>query len=183
MENLEGAETPTLSSREIPVLNPPTKIMFPVVYDHQTKYLVDPPSDDEYFDYYDQNYDMYDEELRKIETAPRWLRFFLFVGYILVGAILVQKWDQRGYLETIYYYFIILTITGFEHIIPANMVVEDSPVVLALCSSYLIFGIALLAMCFNLDQDGLEDYVKTATKTFGIFKGEDSEDEDEMWTS
>lgn len=51
---------------------------------------------------------------------------------------------------------------------------------IALCSLYLLFGIALLAMSFNLVQEEVITNVKSVAKRLGIIKDkEDEEDDDE----
>lgn len=47
---------------------------------------------------------------------------------------------------------------------------------IALCSVYLLFGIALLAMSFNLVQEEVIAKVKKVAKSLGIIK----EDEEEI---
>ncbi|KAJ4426798.1 hypothetical protein ANN_26597 [Periplaneta americana] len=48
---------------------------------------------------------------------------------------------------------------------------------LALCSLYLLFGIVLLAMSFNLVQEEVINNIKSVAKRLGIVK-DDEEDED-----
>lgn len=50
---------------------------------------------------------------------------------------------------------------------------------IALCSLYLLFGIALLAMSFNLVQEEVINNVKSVAKRLGIIKETDDEEEAE----
>lgn len=50
---------------------------------------------------------------------------------------------------------------------------------IALCSLYLLFGIALLAMSFNLVQEEVINNVKSVAKRLGIIKETDDEAEAE----
>lgn len=50
---------------------------------------------------------------------------------------------------------------------------------IALCSLYLLFGIALLAMSFNLVQEEVINNVKSVAKRLGIIKETDDEEEEE----
>lgn len=50
---------------------------------------------------------------------------------------------------------------------------------IALCSLYLLFGIALLAMSFNLVQEEVINNVKSVAKRLGIIKETDEEEEEE----
>jgi uncharacterized membrane protein len=47
---------------------------------------------------------------------------------------------------------------------------------IAYCSLYLLFGIALLAMSFNLVQEEVIAKVKTVAKRLGIIKDDENED-------
>lgn len=47
-----------------------------------------------------------------------------------------------------------------------------------MCSIYLLFGIALLAMSFNLVQEEVISKVKKVAKMLGIIKVEEEEEED-----
>lgn len=53
---------------------------------------------------------------------------------------------------------------------PAQNVKEDPEKSIALCSLYLLFGIALLAMSFNLVQEEVITNVKSVAKRLGILK-------------
>lgn len=50
---------------------------------------------------------------------------------------------------------------------------------IALCSLYLLFGIALLAMSFNLVQEEVINNVKSVAKRLGIIKESDDEEKEE----
>jgi hypothetical protein len=54
---------------------------------------------------------------------------------------------------------------------------KDNPELsIALCSIYLLFGIALLAMSFNLVQEEVIAKVKHVAKRLGIIKEEEVDD-------
>lgn len=52
---------------------------------------------------------------------------------------------------------------------------NDSKESLILCSAYLLFGIALLAMSFNLVQEEVIANVKGIARRLGILKDEEEE--------
>jgi hypothetical protein len=54
--------------------------------------------------------------------------------------------------------------------------VEDLELRIACCSVYLLFGIALLAMSFNLVQEEVIAKVKHVAQRLGIIKDEEDED-------
>lgn len=157
-------------------MNPSPKIMSPLGYGHRSKYLDDPASDDEY---YESDYG--DHDRIRTKPVPIWLCVFLVVSYIFAGAILFHHWEGWGYLDAAYFCFITLTTIGFGDLVPSKRVETDSEINIALCSLYLLFGIALLAMSFNLVQEEVIANVKSVAKTLGIIKKEEDEmsDEDE----
>lgn len=61
---------------------------------------------------------------------------------------------------------------------PARKVHDEQNLGIILCSLYLLFGISLLAMSFNLVQEEFISNVKNVAKVLGIIK-EESDDEQE----
>ncbi|XP_074039791.1 potassium two pore domain channel subfamily K member galene isoform X2 [Leptinotarsa decemlineata] len=180
MESVRGRSrrrSPRRRSRSPnPLQNSPSpRMMTPLGYAHKSKYLDDPDSDMEY-DYYDDNYDVGRARTRPV---PIWLCVLLVVGYILAGAYLFKSWENWEYLDAAYFCFITLTTIGFGDLVPAKGVSQDgyyATISIALCSLYLLFGISLLAMSFNLVQEEVISNVKSVAKTLGIIKS-NSEDE------
>ncbi|KAJ8887128.1 hypothetical protein PR048_013343 [Dryococelus australis] len=79
-----------------------------------------------------------------------------------------------------YFCFITLTTIGFGDFVPARRVQKtDAGVSIALCSLYLLFGIALLAMSFNLVQEEVINNVKAIAKHLGIVKDDEDEEDHE----
>lgn len=70
-----------------------------------------------------------------------------------------------------------MTTAGFGDFVPAQGVKENVELSIALCSIYLLFGIALLAMSFNLVQEEVISNVKNMAKRLGILKDEEGEDD------
>ncbi|CAH1393005.1 unnamed protein product [Nezara viridula] len=119
-------------------------------------------------DYYD-----YSEETSStpIKPVPIWLCVFLVVSYIVGGAFLFSDWEDWGYADSAYFCFITLTTIGFGDFVPAQRVTnKNGEMSIALCSLYLLFGIALLAMSFNLVQEEVIANVKAVAKHLGIIK-------------
>ena len=53
---------------------------------------------------------------------------------------------------------------------------ENPEISIALCSVYLLFGIALLAMSFNLVQEEVIAKVKSVARRLGIIKDDEEQD-------
>lgn len=159
-----------------PMSNPSPSIMSPMGFTiHRQKYYDDQESD---VDYYSEG--MYSEGGRtRIKPVPIWLCVFLVVSYIFGGAFLFRAWENWSYLDSAYFCFITLTTIGFGDFVPAKRVAMNAEVSIALCSLYLLFGISLLAMSFNLVQEEVIANVKSVAKTLGIIKNDEEEDEED----
>lgn len=72
--------------------------------------------------------------------------------------------------------FRFLRCQGFGDFVPAQGVKTNSEVSIAQCSLYLLFGIALLAMSFNLVQEEVIANVKGIARRLGILKEEEIND-------
>lgn len=134
--------------------------------------------DDYGYDYdYDYSEDE-DEESHHNKPVPIWLSILLVVGYIFGGAFMFQGWEKWEFLDSAYFCFITLTTIGFGDFVPAQNVKQGRPEVsIALCSLYLLFGIALLAMSFNLVQEEVINSVKSVAKRLGIIKDDEQEED------
>ncbi|KAJ9596728.1 hypothetical protein L9F63_012251 [Diploptera punctata] len=135
-------------------------------------------------DDYDYELECYDYEYEdgtanRMKAVPIWLCVFLVVTYILCGAALFMQWERWEFLDSAYFCFITLTTIGFGDFVPAKRVqnMDGAEISIALCSLYLLFGIALLAMSFNLVQEEVINNVKTVAKRLGIVKDDEEEDD------
>ncbi|XP_015429617.1 PREDICTED: uncharacterized protein LOC107186298 [Dufourea novaeangliae] len=131
-----------------------------------------------YVDDFDSDYEYYtttDDDRQPIKPVPIWLCVFLVVSYIFGGAFLFSAWEQWPFLDSAYFCFITLTTIGFGDFVPAYKL--DAHKGIAVCSLYLLFGIALLAMSFNLVQEEVINNVKNVAKRLGIIKESDDEEE------
>ncbi|XP_073999420.1 potassium two pore domain channel subfamily K member galene [Rhodnius prolixus] len=114
-----------------------------------------------------------------MKPVPIWLCVFLVVSYIIGGALLFSDWEDWGYADSAYFCFITLTTIGFGDFVPAQRVNrKNGEMSIALCSLYLLFGIALLAMSFNLVQEEVINNVKKIARSLGILKDVNQNQED-----
>lgn len=156
-------------------------MMTPLGYGHRSKYLDDPESDEEF---YDDDDEFYVSGRHRTKPVPIWLCVLLVISYIIAGGFLFNYWEGWPIYDSAYFCFITLTTIGFGDLVPANKVSQtrygyDGTISIALCSLYLLFGIALLAMSFNLVQEEVISNVKSVAKTLGIIKSESSDSESE----
>lgn len=96
----------------------------------------------------------------------------LVVGYICGGAWLFRKWEENwSYLDSAYFCFVTLTTIGFGDMVPGAAVVsgtDEGRTTLIICALYLLFGMALLAMSFNLVQEEVAKSVRQIGMKIGI---------------
>ncbi|KAJ8716901.1 hypothetical protein PYW07_003528 [Mythimna separata] len=114
----------------------------------------------------------------EIKPVPIWLCVCLVASYIVAGTFLFKSWESWAYLDAAYFCFITLTTIGFGDFVPAQgQSLGDSTAAvhsIALCSLYLLFGIALLAMSFNLVQEEVRANVAALATKLGIIKSRDT---------
>lgn len=81
----------------------------------------------------------------------------VFVCYVTFGSVLFSWWEGWGYLDGSYFCFVSLVAIGFGDLVPGDSMEDrrrghvDSELVF--CSIYLLLGMALMAMCFQLTQE------------------------------
>ncbi|CAG5134495.1 unnamed protein product [Candidula unifasciata] len=87
-------------------------------------------------------------------TVPLTITIIVIGGYIFGGAILFGLWEGWDWLQAAYFCFITLSTIGFGDVVPGTDF--DNPQAqgqLLLGSIYVLFGMAILSMCFSLMQD------------------------------
>ncbi|XP_041347079.1 TWiK family of potassium channels protein 18-like [Gigantopelta aegis] len=91
--------------------------------------------------------------------VPIVICLLLMFGYIVLGAMLFHFWEKEWtYFESAYFCFITLSTIGFGDFVPgqSNRQWEDTAKRVT-STLYLLFGLALMAMCFELMQDEVKD--------------------------
>ncbi|KAJ8713179.1 hypothetical protein PYW08_008483 [Mythimna loreyi] len=107
-------------------------------------------------------------------TVPISVCVTILVGYIMFGSMIFGMWEKWDQLDGAYFCFISLSSIGFGDFVPGERVytprIETSFIV---CSMYLMLGMALVAMCFNLMQEQVMHYyaaLKRVVKRLGRCK-------------
>ena len=106
-------------------------------------------------------------------TVPITISLAVMVSYVVGGAVLFKQWETDwDYLDGSYFCFISLSTTGFGDLVPGDKINSSSGVELSLifCSMYLIIGMALIAMCFNLMQEEVIAKVRKLGQVLGCIK-------------
>lgn len=116
--------------------------------------------------------DSEDEEDDEEGNVPIIMCMSLVVSYICGGAWLFRQWeDSWSYLDSAYFCFVTLTTIGFGDMVPGAAVVsgtEEGRTTLIICALYLLFGMALLAMSFNLVQEEVAKSLRNLARKIGI---------------
>lgn len=94
--------------------------------------------------------------------APISFCFVIMVGYICGGsAVLCHLEHSLSFLDSIFFCFMTLSTIGFGDSIPASSVfttksnqnIIEGNIAIWFCSLYILVGMALTAMCFNVVHD------------------------------
>ncbi|XP_060067915.1 TWiK family of potassium channels protein 18-like [Ylistrum balloti] len=93
------------------------------------------------------------KESEKVRV-PILVSLMLIAAYIFGGATLFAMWEGWDYLVGSYFCFITLSTVGFGDFVPgAGLYSFSNQQKLIICAFYLIFGLSLIAMCFELMQE------------------------------
>ncbi|XP_012063586.1 PREDICTED: TWiK family of potassium channels protein 18 [Atta cephalotes] len=88
-------------------------------------------------------------------TACLWVIF----GYIIVGSIIFAEWEGWDYLDSTYFCVTSLCKIGMGDLVPGwSHSTKDSQTKLIITFVYMLLGMGLIAMCYNLMKE--EVYVK-----------------------
>ncbi|CAH1382271.1 hypothetical protein MTP99_006204 [Tenebrio molitor] len=108
-------------------------------------------------------------------TVPVTICLVIMVGYICGGALLFCKWEDWEFMDAFYFCFISLSTIGFGDLVPGDkiyrrgdgvdLVDEVFELSFIFCSMYLMLGMALIAMCFNLMQEEVIHKIRTTVRT------------------
>ncbi|XP_071531996.1 two pore potassium channel protein sup-9-like [Panulirus ornatus] len=90
-------------------------------------------------------------------NIPITVSLVIMVALLYGGTLLFEKYEGWDPLTSFYFCFISLTTIGFGDYVPGLKMDadgdEDKDMSFIFCSLYLMFGLALLSMCFNLMQE------------------------------
>lgn len=104
--------------------------------------------------------------------VPMYISLLVIATYIMSGALLFTMWEPDwDYLIGSYFCFITLTTIGFGDYVPGtSMDTWNSQEKLVLCALYLLFGLALIAMCFDLMQEEARNIARNIGRKIGLIK-------------
>ncbi|RUS89777.1 hypothetical protein EGW08_002480 [Elysia chlorotica] len=109
------------------------------------------------------------DKSKEVIHVPTSLCLLLIAGYIFAGAMLFASWEGWDMLTGSYFCFITLSTIGFGDIVPGmDSMAWAQEEKLVLCALYLLLGLSLIAMCFNLVQEDVKAKCKWLGMKLGI---------------
>lgn len=99
------------------------------------------------------------EELRKKVIVPSTACLWVISFYIFTGTVMFANWEKWSYLDSIYFCVTSLCKIGMGDFVPGNNAdqrnesVKDQETKLAINFFYMLIGMGLVAMCYNLMRE------------------------------
>ncbi|CAF1434785.1 unnamed protein product [Adineta ricciae] len=107
-------------------------------------------------------------------TVPLTITMLIIAVYIFVGSVIFHNFEQWTMTQAGYFCFITLSTIGFGDFVPGQQ--KGDPVYkLILGSVYVLFGMAILAMCFDLMQEEIVAKFRWIGRKLGILDKEGDE--------
>ncbi|KAJ9584750.1 hypothetical protein L9F63_020900, partial [Diploptera punctata] len=109
-------------------------------------------------------------ELGDQVRVPISLCLMIILLYICGGALLFNRLENWSFLEGSYFCFTSLGTIGFGDLIPGLFQYHSSAEQLSVfaSSAYILIGMAIIAMCFNLVQDEVVILIRRVAQYFGV---------------
>lgn len=101
-------------------------------------------------------------------SVPIYVSLLLMTGYNILGAclfVVTEDWDA---LVAAYFCFITLSTIGFGDYVPGTSLDPYRSQKMVACALYLVFGLALMAMCFNLMQEEATNKIRRLARRLGL---------------
>ena len=122
---------------------------------------------DDYDDDDDEDDEDADEE--KI-SVPLTITLGVISVYILVGSLLFSNFEGWTPEDAAYFSFITISTIGFGDMVPGYNNAEQVKLIYA--AIYMLFGLALLSMCFSLIQEEIATKFKWIGEKLGLVQRE-----------
>ncbi|KAL3858437.1 hypothetical protein ACJMK2_013028 [Sinanodonta woodiana] len=112
------------------------------------------------------------QEKEEPVRVPIFVSLMILTMYIFAGALLFSQWEGWDYLIGSYFCFITLSTIGFGDFVPGYGGTDslENQEKLIICAFYLIFGLSLIAMCFDLMQEEVRAKCRWVGRKLGIIK-------------
>ncbi|CAF0803680.1 unnamed protein product [Didymodactylos carnosus] len=112
-----------------------------------------------------------DEEYEEQMSVPLLVTVFVIPLYLTLGAVLFNIWEEEwGFLNSFYFCFTTLTTIGFGDYVPGSSLTVAAKEKLISAALYILLGLVLIAMCFNLMKEQFNQKVKQIAGKLGILE-------------
>ncbi|CAF1148851.1 unnamed protein product [Rotaria sp. Silwood1] len=142
-------------------------------------------SDNDENDYDNDNDDDDDDDYKddiwsRMESrVPFGAVILIIIGYTCLGAFMFNRFEGWTMTQSVYFCYITLATIGFGDYVPGITSGSTSGLRFLLASIYILFGLAILAMCFDLIKEGIVDKFRWFANKLGIIANDDDQiDED-----
>ena len=117
-----------------------------------------------------------DDEDERI-SVPLTITMGVMGFYTFMGALMFGVWENWQPLQASYFCFVTISTIGFGDIVPgsANFENAEDQYKMILSSVYMLFGMAILSMCFSLIQEEIIAKFKWVGEKIGIIEKDDDE--------
>ncbi|CAF2371770.1 unnamed protein product [Rotaria sp. Silwood2] len=137
---------------------------WPEVYDQFNK--------DQLSNYKDGSDEEIDDVWNRIESqVPILVIILIIIGYICLGAFMCHQFESWTITESVYFCYITLSTIGFGDYVPGITSGSTDSLRFLATSLYIIVGLAVLAMCFDLIKENIfEKFEWIAIKLGAVFE-------------
>jgi len=120
-----------------------------------------------------------DEDEQKI-SVPLTVTIGMLAGFIFMGALLFGVLEDWDWLTSAYCCFVTISTIGFGDVVPgsSNFDTTVGQLKMIVAAVYMVFGMALLSMAFNLIQEEMVGKFKWLGTKLGIIKKDDDDEDD-----
>lgn len=117
--------------------------------------------------------DNFNMDYRKT-TIPISVTLSLLSSYLILGAVLFSEWENWKFLDGAYFCFVTLATIGLGDLVPGKSITStQDESKLVICALYVLFGLSLMAMCFNLMQEEVRAKFRRLGNKLGIIDDPD----------
>lgn len=105
-------------------------------------------------------------------TVPITVTMAVVAGYLFMGSLLFGVWEDWDWLKAAYYCFVTIATIGFGDVVPGSASFDRAGDQLKMIGAtiYIVLGMAILSMAFNLIQDEIVAKFTWIAEKLGILE-------------
>lgn len=114
-------------------------------------------------------YREYKQQQREDVGVPLFITLIIMPLYLVAGMIIFSSFEGWSKLDAFYFSFITLVTIGFGDFIPGSSLSLHSNIFrMSVSSLYILVGLVLIAMCFNLMKKQFKKKIKQIARRLGF---------------